>query len=277
MEAARGNAVFGWRLRLPSVVLQVRVRNRSQVDAVEESLRSALDGLKVDLSFRSVGSPGWVGISVSGEDENVAVRYLEENVGLCPSSVEDVHRFSVLKGYVVNLLGCRDGLKIDVGVSSPEHVDFLIPLHVLQAQLADGRKVALAKLVELFGLCEGLPLEVRVSDLDSSSGFYKAQLAEMQVERFAFWTRSLLDRLLVVGASREEAEEAVEFSGLFRDIVEVDSLGFLEHALVCKLGTDAKGLISRVGRVLRKAGLTVFSARRVVDFLGEEAVSSVLW
>jgi hypothetical protein len=56
--------------------------------------------------------------------------------------------------------------------------------------------------------------------------------------------------------------------------VDVYSLGMFEHAVACKLGTDAAGLIPKVGRVLRKATLSVFNSRRVVGFLGEDAMLS---
>jgi hypothetical protein len=176
---------------------------------------------------------------------------------------------------VVNPSRNKDALTVDVGVSSPRIIDAVIPLQRLQAQLADGRKVALSKLVELFGLCENLPLQVRVSRIDSASGRIEVELTEHQVEQYAGWVHSLLDRLLVVGSSRDEVEVAVKRTGLFRDVVQVDSLGFFEHAFVCKLGTDAAGLIPKIGRVLRKSGLTVFSGRRIIDFLGEDAFSSI--
>jgi hypothetical protein len=44
-------------------------------------------------------------------------------------------------------------------------------------------------------------------------------------------------------------------------------LGLFEHALVCKLGTDAVGLISKVGRGLRNARFVVFSPRKIRGFL----------
>jgi hypothetical protein len=40
-----------------------------------------------------------------------------------------------------------------------------------------------------------------------------------------------------------------------------------EHALVCKLGTDAAGLISKLGRILRSARFAVFNPRRIRGFL----------
>jgi hypothetical protein len=40
-------------------------------------------------------------------------------------------------------------------------------------------------------------------------------------------------------------------------------LGLFEHALVCKLGTDAAGLVSKVGRYVRNARFIVYNSRIV--------------
>jgi len=59
---------------------------------------------------------------------------------------------------------------------------------------------------------------------------------------------------------------AVEHANLGRDVIDVDALGMFEHALVCKLGTDAAGLISRIGRSLWKAKFTIFNPKRTLEF-----------
>jgi hypothetical protein len=74
----------------------------------------------------------------------------------------------------------------------------------------------------------------------------------------------MLDRLLVIGASLGEVKLAIEQEGLDRDVIDVESFGIFEHALVCKLGTDAAGLIGRIGRHLRKAKFTVFNPKALL-------------
>jgi hypothetical protein len=64
---------------------------------------------------------------------------------------------------------------------------------------------------------------------------------------------------------------AVAQAGLNRDVIDVETLGMFEHALVCKLGTDAAGLIGRVGRKLRKAKFTVFNPKKTFVFLNSVA------
>ena len=57
---------------------------------------------------------------------------------------------------------------------------------------------------------------------------------------------------------------AVEQAGLNRDVIDVNALGMFEHALVCKLGTDAAGLVPRLGRNLHKATFNVFGPRKLL-------------
>lgn len=212
-------------------------------------------------------------MSVSGEDEKVAMRYLEENVGFCPTSVEDIQRFTMFKGYLMDPTASKNELKMDIGVS-PHDVDVVISLQKLQVQLCDGRKVALNKLIELFGFCKNLPLQVRVLQADLSARRVETELTEVQLKVYADWTRSLLDKLLIIGASYDEVNAALQALGVYRDIVDLYSLGMFEYAVTCKLGTDAAGLIPKVGRVLRKSTLSVFNSRRIVGFLGEDAMLS---
>jgi len=48
-------------------------------------LKVLLSGLKVKTKILRADSLGFVQISISGEDENVAVRYLDDNIGVCPT------------------------------------------------------------------------------------------------------------------------------------------------------------------------------------------------
>jgi hypothetical protein len=55
--------------------------------------------------------------------------------------------------------------------------------------------------------------------------------------------------------------------GLNRDILGIEPLGLFEHAATCKLGTDAEGLIPKIGKSLRNSTLQVFSPRRGLETL----------
>jgi len=97
-------------------------------------------------------------------------------------------------------------------------------------------------------------------------------LAEKQVTLYRSWTKSLLDRLVVLGASSNEVMLALKQARCNRDVVDVEALGLFEHAIVCKLGTDARGLIPKIGKRLRNTNFSIFNPRRILKFLGECSV-----
>jgi hypothetical protein len=194
-----------------------------------------------------------------------------DRIGFCPVELEKVVKFSTFRGFVRDSLQDRSDVSVDVGVVIPETVDAMIPLNRLQAQLGDGRKIALGKLVELFGLRENVPVDIRVTDVDWRNKHVEAELSEKQLKQFANWTRAMLDRLLIVGASFRELRSAMKESQIERDVVGIEPLGMFEHAITCKLGTDAAGLIPKIGRRLERAVFTVFNPRNIVKLIGFEA------
>jgi len=273
METAQGDADFNRRLPMPAVTLSTKAYSNLQLKLVNEFLKSTLKGLNVETRILEVTPRGWVQLTVSGEDEDVAIRYLAEEVGLCPTSLEHVEKSSTIKGFVTALNKSRGELYVDLGASSPSIVDAAVSLQSLQAQLVDGRKIALRKVVELFGFCENLPLSVKVVNIDREKPHIEAALSEKQLAQFREWMRSLLDRLIVLDVSLDEVKHVLKTAGCSRDVVGIEPLGLFEHAVACKLGTDAAGLIPKVGKNLRNATFSIFNPRKILEFLKDYPVS----
>jgi hypothetical protein len=109
-----------------------------------------------------------------------------------------------------------------------------------------------------------MPLHIKlVADLNTEKSFWEAELSEKQLSQFSEWLRSNLDRLIVLGASISEVERALNRARHFRDVAKIETLGSFEHAILCKLGTDAAGLVPRLGPHLRSATLAPFSPRKI--------------
>jgi hypothetical protein len=193
------------------------------------------------------------------------VQLLSSEFGLAPINADNVERFSVLRGRIVESEKTASELRVDVGVFEPKDVYAKIPVQSLQAQLADGKRLPFQRLTELFCLLNYVPLHVKIVDTDwhGENEAFLAELSERQLALFTDWLRSSLDLLLILGAQYSDVERAVEASRHFRDVVKIESLGWLEHAVVCKLGTDAVGLIPAIGRILRTATLAPFSPRKI--------------
>jgi hypothetical protein len=92
-------------------------------------------------------------------------------------------------------------------------------------------------------------------------------LSSRQIRKYTVWRESLLDRLVILGASLHEIKMTLEHAKLDRDVIDVEPLGLLEYALTCKLGTDAAGLIPKIGRTMKNAKFSVFNPKKIRRFL----------
>jgi len=253
---------------MPTVVLLEKVYGPFSPETFEPALSSLCKGLKVRLRIVGKTGRGWIQTEVSGEDETAVLHFIDREIGLAPISVGKLKKFCVIRGRVVFSGKSRNELCVDVGVFSPETYDAVVPLQRLQAQLADGVKLPLQRLIELFCLYDNLPLKVKIAgSVDAQKKMVEAELAEAQLSQIMYWLRSHLDRLLVLGAPLSDVEHAVRASGHFRDVVKIETLGLLEQAVLCKLGTDAVGLMPKLGRLLPDAVLAPFCPRKIREFI----------
>jgi hypothetical protein len=252
---------------MPTVVLLEKVYGPFSPETFEPILLSLCKGLKVRLRVVGKTSRGWIQTEVSGKDENAALHFIDREIGLAPISVDKLKKFSVTRGRVVSGKS-KNEVCVDVGVFSPETYDAVVPLQTLQAQLSDGIKLPLQRLTELFCLYDNLPLKVKmVSSVNAQKKLVEAELSEAQLSQITYWIRSRLDRLLVLGSPFSDVEHAVRASRHFRDVVKIEPLGLLEQALLCKLGTDAAGLIPKLGRLLPDAVLAPFCPRKIRELI----------
>lgn len=238
---------------------------------LETMLYSLCKGLRVKIRVKGETAREWVQIDIAGEDEPVALKLLDREIGLAPVSADEVGRLSGLRGKVISSDESMTELRVDVGVFEPRICDAVVTLQRLQAQLADGRTLPLQRIIQLFCLIDFMPVHIKIiGDLNSTEGFWQAELSEFQLSQFSDWLKSSLDRLIVLGAGVREVEVAVKRSSHFRDVLRIDALGLYEHAVLCKLGTDAVGLMPKLGPYLRHAFLVPFSPRKVKEEVKRE-------
>ncbi|MCW4008646.1 MAG: DUF2110 family protein [Candidatus Bathyarchaeota archaeon] len=249
------------------LTLLAKAYGASQLQQIDEALKLAFEGVAVEAKILGTIADGWVQIAVAGEDEKIATNYLIREIGVCPRSFGGMKKFSTQKGYISNFAVDGKELLVDIGVFEPTAIHAAIPLPRLQAQLTGGRQVALGKIAELFGFCKGLPVHIKVIQLSEEGNYIEAELSSKQVSNYELWRESLLDRLITLGASFNEVKIALAHAKMYRDVIDVESLGLLEHVLTCKLGTDAAGLIPVLGRNLTQASFAIFDAKKNYELL----------
>jgi hypothetical protein len=252
---------------MTTLTLLAKINNDYQLKQIDEALKLVFEGLEVEAKILGTVADRWVQIALAGEDEEIATNYVIKEIGICPSNFGNVKRLSTLNGYISILEKNGEELSVDVGVFEPKIVHAIIPLQRLQAQLVDGSKIALGKIAELFGFCKDLPISVKITRLNEEESLMEAELSSRQIRKYAVWRESLLDRLVVLGLPLHEIKMTLEHAKLDRDVIDVEPLGLLEHALTCKLGTDAAGLIPKIGRNLKNAKFAVFNPKRLRQFL----------
>lgn len=248
---------------MPAVLLSTKIYEDYQLKLVEDFLKDKLKGLKTSIGKVEASPHGWVQAQISGEDEKAALNLLQAEIGLCPVSIENVERFANVKGYVEKIGESKSEISIDIGVTAPKPIPATIPLKYLQAQLADGRKMALQKITELYGINENTPLTVKITSIEKN--YIEATLAEKQLKLYKKWVKALLDRLIIIGASTQEVWKALKLAQCRKYIAEIETLGLFEHAIACKLGTDGVGLIPKIGKQLPNRKLNTFSPRKLLE------------
>jgi hypothetical protein len=256
---------------LPVLTLLEKVYGPKEANArqkLDEILSSFTSGLDAEIKFKSKNRRNWIQVEVSGSDITVAVNYLAKRFGLVSSST-DIRIPMTLKGKIVDSGTVGYGLYVDVGVSASDPLDALIPLYSLRSHLTEGRKLSLRRILDAFCLHDNFPVSVRLTKVDQGEKKIWVEPSEEQVDLFRVWRHTYLDRVVVLGAHREQIMIALTQSGVKRDIARVIELGFMEYALLCKLGTDAPGVIKVLGRYLSKVPLYPFSPRKINSIIDE--------
>ena len=246
-----------------TLTLLSKISNSYQLRQVEKALNEPLGELSVDAKIKGTIADRWAQVNLEGEDEAIAATYIANEIGTCPVSMENLKKTTDLKGYIMDFEKNTEELVVDVGVFQPKIVCARIPLQRLQAQLASV-KIAPNKIIELWALCRDLPISISIEQLEEKESHMKAEFSDNQVKKLKMWQESLLDRLLVLGSSLQDIEYILEAERLRRDIINVETLGLLEYSLTCKLGTDAAGLVPKIGRRLRKTKFAVFNPKNLL-------------
>lgn len=243
-----------------------KLYGKVSIKHLETQLQSIVEGLQATVKVVELADRGWIRVNVFGEDETVAMNLLKERFDFAPVELKNVEAGSLQKGNV--FASGKSGMEIhvDIGVFVPKPVDASITLQHLQAQLVDGKKLTLQRIAKLYCLVDNFPLKLLIKHLDNKRSHFVAELSQKQVDLFSEWTLANLERLIVLGAFSENVEKAVKATGHLRDVAEIENLGLLEHAVVCKLGTYAAGLIPKIGRLLPSAVLGIFSPREIQRF-----------
>ena len=211
-------------------------------------------GLNVESEFSLEGY--WLQIRAKGEDADAFLNLLRQEYGEPPVSRSRLEKWDVVNGFVTGAGRIGYGVYIDIGIREPSPKDALYPLHRMRAQLADGEARSSREILDENALVDYVPLKMIVTELEGEK--ISVELSDEARDRLVSWRKYPFDRVIVVGADKTQAETAVRAAGLQSDIVKVEGLSLFVQSLLCKIGTDAPGVIAKIGNRLRGIGLSSY-------------------
>lgn len=201
-----------------------------------------------------------VEISIEGADSEFAINHLANQYGKC-FTPRDITSNTILRGHLIDVGRVGFGIYVDVGIEKAQRLDPLLPLHVLRKQV--GVNKPLRSIANAVQLVENLPVEIRVTDVDTQNNKVEAELGPETTMRLNSWIQDDHERLLVFGANQATLEDTLRKSKHLEDIYHFEPLGLFEIALVCKRSTRASGILAAIGPRLRGVPMYLFIPKEI--------------
>ena len=218
---------------------------------IARALTEKANGLELESDFGQQGQ--WLQVRARGEDADAFLNLLKKEYGEASVSRSSLEKWDIVRGFVAGAGRIGYGVYVDIGIQNPKPKDALYPLHRMRAQLADGEPRSAREILDANALVDFVPLMMIVTELEGEN--ISVELDDQARDNLVSWRKYPFDRVIAVGADRAFVESAVRASGLQSDIVKVESLSLFVQSVLCKIGTEAPGVIAKIGNRLRGVGL----------------------
>jgi hypothetical protein len=199
---------------------------------------------------------GWLEVRANGEDAEAFLNILKEKLGTVPVQYSGLEKWDVAKGFLVGAGRVGFGVYVDVGILEPAAKDGLYPLHRMRAQLADGVAKSCREILDENGLTDNFPVKVLVTGVEGER--VSLELSDETRLLLQSWKDLPFERVVAMGVSRDNLAASVKRADLQHDVIRCESLSLFCHCLVCKVGTEAPGVISKIGGQLKGVSLRAF-------------------
>jgi len=237
------------------------VEERHFCDALENTLASLQGDLRVEASVQPFSKYGWAVIEIKGDDSEVFVELVAQKFGLASSEVSKIERLGNYRGTVRSF---DSDLIADIGIEQPKPAYVRVRLSSVRAQLADGRgQVTAREIAESYCLFPGTPVSVRLTSLGPDDTEIEGWLSDSQMSTYSEWINCGLERVQVYDCLKSQLDFAIRKARLERDVVSTEQLNLTTHSVLCKIGTDAVGVIPRLGSILKRSRLQPFMPQRI--------------
>jgi hypothetical protein len=200
-------------------------------------------------------------IEIDGKDYEILREIISRDLDLAMTDLAQIQEHDNYPGIVANM-GAE--LELDIGIESPEAVKARIGMKQLRAQLCDGKPLSGKEIAEYYCIHPGARMTVRVTHVDPDSRTLEGWLADSQIDLFSRLIALRLDAIHVFNCTRQRLDFALRRLNLDRDVISIEPMTLTAHRVVCKLGTDAIGLIPKLGSELKRCELKPFLPGRIL-------------
>ena len=227
---------------------------------LNDLLDNVASGLRVRHRIVGLTERGLVKIEIGGDDEEAFRETIHRRFGIAQVDLSNLEPSDICRGFIIDSGKVGYGLYVDVGILTPKPIDGLYPLHSIRAQLAEGQQLPIRQIINKYRLYDDFPLEVRIVKL--GEGRVEVELSDRQRESISEWNVLPFDRVIIFHAFPDDLQSAITSSSVERDLARVESLSLTTHLLTCKIGTEAPGIIAKLGSHLKGSRLFSFRPER---------------
>ncbi|MHA1519020.1 MAG: DUF2110 family protein [Promethearchaeota archaeon] len=157
------------------------------------------------------------------------------------------------------------GLFLDVGIEGPSK-EVLIPLFRLRQQLVKGEKKSTPEIIELYGFIDHMPVEIEITKITyekKGKPKIEGEFSERFLKFLHLRVHERYEVIFTTGVSRQMVKKTIAKRGHTVDIVQIDRIGPLETAVICKPGTTAAGIIAHIGQFIPHCRMSIFKPLKV--------------
>lgn len=202
-------------------------------------------------------------IVIKGPEEVFVHNILKKEVGLI-QDYEDLKIGEKLQGNLKNPGKVGFGIFVDCGIMNPL-TDVLISLHSLRKQLCGGNKLPARKIIKVYDFIDNFPVFLKIIEIDKSKKEIYGEFDQRTLDLFKRIVDEKIDAIFISGATKNQIKKAIERKGHFKDVISVKRFGFLEHIALLKEGTQAPGIISRIGPSLRNVKISAMRSDNITE------------
>lgn len=204
----------------------------------------------------------------NNKDEMVFVSNLLKELTGETMDAHNIPKEKPLLGQLSSVGKVGFGIFVDVGIEGPSK-EVLIPLFRLRQQLTPNAKLSTKEIIELYGFQDKLPVEIEITKISyekKGQPKVEGQFTERYLEFLNRLVQDGYETIFTTGLARQSVKKTIAKRGHSIDIVQIDRIGPLETAVLCKPGTTAVGIIAHIGKFIPECKMSIFRPQNLTKY-----------